>query len=70
MEVWGARESEAGDAQASWPLPISIGRAGACGNNGAGALMHGGHVSDMHRPLEHFIEHVAGSDMGKGGHRF
>ena len=29
--------------------------------------MHGGHVPDMHCPLGHFTEHVAGSDVGKVG---
>jgi len=66
-EVWGARESKAGDAQASRPLPIGIGRVGACGNNGGAMLMHGGHVPDTRCPLWHFTEHVAGSDMGKVG---
>jgi hypothetical protein len=27
--------------------------------------MHGGHVLDMHRPLEHLTEHVACSEVAK-----
>ena len=67
MEVWGARESEAGGAQASRPLPIGKGRAGACGNNGGGMLMHVGHFLDMRHPLWRFTKHMVGSDMGKVG---
>ena len=29
--------------------------------------MHGGHIPNTHRPLGHFTEHVAGSDVGKVG---
>ena len=65
--VWGARESEAGGAKASWPLPIGIGTAGACGNNGGGVLRHGRHVPDTRHPFGLFIEYAAGSDMGKVG---
>ena len=34
---------------------------------GVGVLRHGRHIPDMRRPLRHFTEYVAGSDMGKVG---
>ena len=62
----GASERGRG-AQASRPLPIGIGREEAHGNTGWGALRHGRHVPDTHRPLGHFTEYVVGSDVGKVG---
>jgi hypothetical protein len=41
-----------------------------CISGGGGVLMHGGHVLDMHRPLGHFTEHVAGSEAISVGHDF
>ena len=71
------RESKEGDGEGEvseqGASAIALMRGGGKGNRQWCSAMvgtwpaHGGHALDTHRPLGHFTEHVAGSDVGKVG---